>query len=216
MEPALSAPYPPPSVCLIGLLKENSRQGFQAAGSTLQLGFEAAKYLNRVGDTTTVVRYMWLESLKAQQQNGDPTLPTAQAPPLLSKADIADLKDGGIQLAVLVGTEGLGEIAEAGTALFKVTEAGEGLSKAAKIEELTADAKKLYPKLAEKADQLHHITPKYLGGAADGPLAKIPAAYHQLITNAFRTLAPYGQAISRTTEEVTNIVKQVYSMYPLP
>jgi hypothetical protein len=53
----------------MGWLSGNSRQGFQAAGSTLQLGFEAAKYLNRVGDTTTVDRYPCLESLKAQQQN---------------------------------------------------------------------------------------------------------------------------------------------------
>jgi hypothetical protein len=41
---------------------------------------------------------------------GDPTLPTAQAQPLLYKADIADLKDEGIQVALLVGTEGLGGI----------------------------------------------------------------------------------------------------------
>ena len=68
MEPVLSTLYPLPPVRVMGWLSGNSRQGFQAAGSTLQLGFEAAKYLNRVGDTASVVRYAWLESLKAQQQ----------------------------------------------------------------------------------------------------------------------------------------------------
>lgn len=63
----MSTLYPLPSVRVMGWLSGNSRQGFQAAGSTLQLGFEAAKYLNRVGDTTTVDRYPCLESLKAQQ-----------------------------------------------------------------------------------------------------------------------------------------------------
>ena len=65
--------------------------------------------------------------------------------------------------------------------------------------------RKLYPKLGKKADQLHHVFPKYLGGAKDGELAKIPAAYHQLITNEFRALAPYGQKIQRTAEEVERI-----------
>ena len=70
MEPVLSAPYPPPSVCLIGLLSGNSRLGFRAAGSTLNQGLKAGKYLIAVGDTASVVRNAWLESLKAQQQNG--------------------------------------------------------------------------------------------------------------------------------------------------
>jgi len=144
---------------------------------------------------------------KAQQQSGDPTLPTeVQAPPPSWTEKVADFFKPSVSTALMVGTDGLGELPEAGAAL----------SKAAKIEKLTGEANELYPKLAEKADQLHHVIPKYLGGAPDGELAKIPAAYHQLITNAFRTLAPYGQAVSRTAEEVTNIVKQVYSMYPLP
>jgi hypothetical protein len=150
---------------------------------------------------------------KAQQQSGDPTLPTAVQEPAPSLLDQA-LKPS-VSTALMVATDGLGELAELGKALSGAAEAGEGLSKAGTIEKLTADAKELYPKLAEKADQLLHVIPKYLGGAQDGALAKIPAAYHQMITNAFRTLAPYGQSISRTTEEVTNIVKQVYSMFPL-
>ena len=148
----------------------------------------------------------------AQQQMGqDPTLPTAEAPPLVSNQDKADIKTA-IEFVGLVGAPELGELGVAGKAL---SEAGEA-AKALKIEKLTSKAKELYPKLAEKAAQLHHVIPKYLGGAKDGALVKIPAAYHQLITNAFRTLAPYGKGISRTAEEVTNIVKQVYSKYPLP
>jgi hypothetical protein len=51
-------------------LSENSRLGFRLAGSTLHQGFEAAKYLNRVGDTTWLVWKSWQMPLKAQQQNG--------------------------------------------------------------------------------------------------------------------------------------------------
>lgn len=68
MEPVLSAFYPPPSVCVIRLLKENSRQGFRTAGSTLHRGLNAGNYLIAVGDTNSLVRNPRLESLKAQQQ----------------------------------------------------------------------------------------------------------------------------------------------------
>jgi hypothetical protein len=50
-------------------LSENSRLGFRLAGNTLHQGFGAGKYLIGIGDTASVVRYAWLESLKAQQQN---------------------------------------------------------------------------------------------------------------------------------------------------
>jgi RHS repeat-associated protein len=94
------------------------------------------------------------------------------------------------------------------------TPAGEEKA-AATIERLTADAEKAYPKLAGKL-QDHHIIPQYLGGAKDGATSRIPAAYHQLITNEFRALAPYGQKIQRSAEEVGRILQQVYSKYPLP
>jgi RHS repeat-associated protein len=63
--------------------------------------------------------------------------------------------------------------------------------------------------------ELHHIIPKYLGGAKNGPLAAIPRSYHQLITNAFRRLAPYGKG-PRSLEEVEEIVRKVYEQHPLP
>jgi hypothetical protein len=51
-------------------LSKNSRLGFRLVGSTLHQGFGAGKYLIGIGDTASVVRYAWLESLKAQQQSG--------------------------------------------------------------------------------------------------------------------------------------------------
>ena len=51
-------------------LAENSRLGFRLVGSTLHQGPQPFKYLNGVGDTTSVVWNAWPESLKAQQQSG--------------------------------------------------------------------------------------------------------------------------------------------------
>jgi hypothetical protein len=76
-------------------------------------------------------------------------------------------------------------------------------------------ARKSYPKLAGKMHD-HHITPKYLGGPANGPIANIDAAYHQLITNAFRALQPYGTGRIPTPQELAEIMKSVYFLFPLP
>lgn len=148
---------------------------------------------------------------QAQQQIGqDPTLPTAVEPPppsLMDKVGTAlfpQTPGEAVSLAIMVGTDGLGEVGEAGAAL----------SKGGTIEKLTTEAKELYPKLAEKADQLHHVIPKYLGGAKDGDLAKIPAAYHQLITNAFRERLAYG--VQHGVEAIQQTIKEVYKLFPLP
>jgi RHS repeat-associated protein len=93
------------------------------------------------------------------------------------------------------------------------TGAGEETA-AAKIDRLTAEAEELYPKLAGKLND-HHIIPKYLGGAKNGATSRIPAAYHQLITNEFRRLAPYGQN-APTGDALIEVLKAVYSTYPLP
>jgi RHS repeat-associated protein len=79
---------------------------------------------------------------------------------------------------------------------------------------LMQKARELYPKLCNKF-QWHHITPKYLGGDPNGPLVLLEGPYHQLITNAFRNLAPYGVGVPNSLS-VQNIVNQVYSQYPLP
>jgi len=70
--------------------------------------------------------------------------------------------------------------------------AAKAASTAATIDALVEQAKQLYPKLADKIHN-HHIWPKYLGGDPNGPTVSINAAYHQMITNAFRKLWPYGQ-----------------------
>jgi len=63
--------------------------------------------------------------------------------------------------------------------------------------------------------QLHHITPKYLGGPANGPLIKLDAAYHQQITNAFRT--EWGYGLGKPSEaKLLEIMNTVYSKFPLP
>jgi hypothetical protein len=59
--------------------------------------------------------------------------------------------------------------------------------------------------------ELHHIIPKYLGGAG-GPVIKLPAEYHQMITNAFREAAPYGQKFSG---DVTALMRSVYGRFPI-
>jgi hypothetical protein len=80
--------------------------------------------------------------------------------------------------------------------------------------DLVRAAQQLYPKKAGKIEQ-HHIEPLYLGGAQNGLKAPLDAAYHQLITNAFRRLAPYGAEVPSATR-VQEIMRQVYEKYPLP
>ncbi len=76
-------------------------------------------------------------------------------------------------------------------------------------------ANELYPKLATKTMQMHHYWPKYLGGDPNGDKVRLYPAYHQLITNAFRSAWPYGQG-APSLFEAQRIIFQVYSKYPLP
>jgi hypothetical protein len=77
-----------------------------------------------------------------------------------------------------------------------------------------AQAQQRYPNLAG-IEHDHHITPKYLGGPNNGPTTTLDAAYHQMITNEFRGLAPYGKA-KPSAEAVRGIMDKVYSRFPLP
>jgi len=81
-------------------------------------------------------------------------------------------------------------------------------------DDLVTAAQKLYPNKAGKIE-LHHPIPKYLGGPIIQKLVPLDAAYHQLITNEFRALWPYGKGVP-SASELQNIMKQVYSKYPLP
>lgn len=82
------------------------------------------------------------------------------------------------------------------------------------IEKLIKEAQLKYPQKAGKIEG-HHITPKYLGGDANGPILDIDAAYHQVITNAFREKWPYGKGVP-PQNVMEKILKEVYSKYPLP
>ena len=76
---------------------------------------------------------------------GDPTLPTAEAPPLLSNQDIAGLKNA-TEFALTVGVPELGEIGAAGEALSEAAEAGKtlltryGTKAESTLEKLAGDA----------------------------------------------------------------------------
>lgn len=63
--------------------------------------------------------------------------------------------------------------------------------------------------------QWHHFWPRYLGGPADGPMFRLPAGYHQLITNAFREQYAYGRP-RPNAEDAQAIMMKVYAQYPIP
>ena len=58
-----------------------------------------------------------------------------------------------------------------------------------------AEAERLYPGKVGQYEE-HHFWPRYLGGPANGKSFRLPASYHQLITNAFREQHPYGRPVS--------------------
>jgi hypothetical protein len=82
------------------------------------------------------------------------------------------------------------------------------------VDDLVSVAKKLYPNKANKNEK-HHIIPKYAGGDPKGATISINAAYHQVITNLFRELLPYGSA-KLNGSELTDLLSKVYSKLPLP
>ena len=75
------------------------------------------------------------------------------------------------------------------------------------------EARKSYPKMAFKSE-LHHITPKCLGGAKNGPVTRIDADYHQLTTNDFCSLWSY-RGPKPSTEELAKIKAEIYGNLPL-
>lgn len=77
-----------------------------------------------------------------------------------------------------------------------------------------AEAERRYPDMVGLYHE-HHFWPRYLGGPANGKTFRVPAPYHQLITNAFREKHPYGQP--RPSEaRVKQIMLEVYLEYPIP
>lgn len=96
----------------------------------------------------------WSPALLAQQQNGQ-------------QVGVASL--AAMQMPIVEeGLEKAGPLIEEGAA--KVEQEAPVIEN--EFATLTQKAKDLYPKLANKVDQLHHVIPKYLGGAKDGVLVK--------------------------------------------
>ena len=61
----------------------------------------------------------------------------------------------------------------------------------------------------------HHIEPKYMGGDPKGVQVQIDAAYHQMITNEFRSRYGYGQGPT-TPALRAQIARKVYAKFPIP
>jgi hypothetical protein len=127
---------------------------------------------------------------------------------------------------LILGTEGPQTQTVAGTgasyAMMLVTPGGaaKGSGKAASgviqySDDLVNSARQAYPKLAGKV-QNHHITPKYLGGARNGPTVPLDGAYHQKITNAFRERWGYGQGPIQNEQFRREVLDAVYKEFPLP
>jgi hypothetical protein len=77
-----------------------------------------------------------------------------------------------------------------------------------------AEAERLYPGKVGLYQE-HHFWPIFLGGLRNGKTFRLPAPYHQLITNAFREEHPYGRP-PPGVEEARRIMLKVYSKYPIP
>lgn len=157
---------------------------------------------------------------EAQLQVGqDPTLPTEVAPPPPSLVDrIGDAlfpKTWGdiASLALAIPTDGLLEgaapLARGLGLSMKLTE--EGASDAEKVAKITEEADKLYPSKAGKFEA-HHNMPQGLGGPKNGPTTRLPASYHQMITNMTRTLTKNYTDFSAGAKATMD---KVYSYFPI-
>ena len=102
-----------------------------------------------------------------------------------------------------------------GAAAGAVVDGAIALAKA-NIGGLIDAAKAKYPRKASRTDECHHNCPKYLGGDPNGPTTRIPAAYHQEITNAFRRAWDYGSGKVPSAAQLDEILRYVYSRFPLP
>ncbi len=120
--------------------------------------------------------------------------------------------------AIAVGLTVDGEIAGAGAgaAAAEAAAAEEGAEiGAASYEEQEAAALERYPHGDDY--HYHHITPKYMGGAANGPVTRIRAAYHWVIHNEIKKyVANRLEASELSDEELRQILRDVYEKFPLP
>ena len=85
-----------------------------------------------------------------------------------------------------------------------------GLSR---LPNLVSSAAKRFPRL--RGWHCHHIWPRYMRGSADFPQVRLPASYHQLITNAFRAEVAYGTGRGLTAARIQQVMRSVYRQYPI-
>lgn len=80
--------------------------------------------------------------------------------------------------------------------------------------DLLKNAQDQYPKKAGHMER-HHVDPKYMGGDPKGQTILLDGAYHQVITNEFRSIRSYN--LDKLNENIRkDIMRQVYKKYPLP
>jgi hypothetical protein len=80
--------------------------------------------------------------------------------------------------------------------------------------EALQEAKARYPN--HQGYQEHHFIPIYLGGLRNGVTYRLPSAYHQAITQEFRSKWSYGRENMPSPELRQQILLEVYSKYPIP
>ena len=81
-------------------------------------------------------------------------------------------------------------------------------------QKIVKDSRQRYPEKTGYYED-HHIDPQYMGGSPKGKVIELDGAYHQMITNEFRKLQPYGlDKLDETARN--NYMRKVYLKYPLP
>lgn len=78
-----------------------------------------------------------------------------------------------------------------------------------------AEARKKHANLYGQPEQKHHVHSIYIGGDKTGPTVSLDPAYHRLITTEFQQKHAYNQP-PPSPERQLEIMKEVYSKYPLP
>ncbi|HEY4197707.1 MAG TPA: RHS repeat-associated core domain-containing protein [Mucilaginibacter sp.] len=85
-----------------------------------------------------------------------------------------------------------------------------------KYERLKKEFEEKYPNKADKTED-HHIDPQYLGYPKSGQTVKLPAPYHQGITNEWREETGYGKNKKIPTgEDYEKLKEKIYNKFPLP
>ena len=135
-------------------------------------------------------------------------------------SDLTNAAQGEVRQFVQAAGEMQGQGGEGAAEFMAKTQEGlaaaqSQLSQMQKFVDGVTQAQQLYPNLAGQIQQ-HHITPQFLGGAANGPTVALDRAYHQLITNAFQAEWHYGTGLLPSAAELQAMMQRVYAQYPLP